>query len=82
MKGFSLSWRSETNIAGFHDSALCCVLAVKNSWHIHSLPRGAWCDNIKQCFATIVSLRHIAAIKSSGAFGCFRLCFSCGFRPA
>ena len=46
-----LSQRNEMNKTGFHDSALCCVGAVKNSLHIHSLPWGARCDNIKQCFA-------------------------------
>ena len=29
------------NITGFHDSALCCVGAVKNSLDIYSLPWGA-----------------------------------------
>ena len=33
-----LSRQNETNQTGFHDSALCCVGAVKNSLHIHSLP--------------------------------------------
>ena len=33
------------------NSALRCVGAVKNSLDIHSLPWGARCDSIKQCFA-------------------------------
>ena len=58
------------NITGFHDSALCCVGAVKNSLDIYSLPWGARCYNIKQCLqSTIVFLRHITAIKSVNTIG-------------
>ena len=40
-----------TNEMTIFNSALRCVGAVKNSLDIHSLPWGARCDDIKQCFA-------------------------------
>ena len=51
MKRYQHSQLSRQNEMNILNSALRCVGAVKNSLDIHSLPWGARCDNIKQCFA-------------------------------